>query len=71
MHPCRLECRIPAAHAPRCKGIVPRFTAFCDTLYEEILAARDRLRSESVLATIEQHRSGHRFPLHFFYPQAR
>ncbi|MCB1632476.1 MAG: NUDIX hydrolase [Pseudomonadales bacterium] len=39
--------------------------------YEEILAARDRLRSESVLATIEQHRSGHRFPLHFFYPQAR
>ena len=39
--------------------------------YEEILAARDRLRSESVLATIEQHRSGRRFPLHFFYPQAR
>ncbi len=39
--------------------------------YEEILAARDRLRSESVLATLEQHRSGHRFPLDFFYPQAR
>ena len=38
--------------------------------YEEILAERARLRSESVLATIEQHRAGHRFPLHFFYPQA-
>jgi ADP-ribose pyrophosphatase YjhB (NUDIX family) len=37
--------------------------------YEEILAARDRLRSESVLATIEQHRAGRRFPLDYFYPQ--
>ncbi len=39
--------------------------------YAEILAARGRLRSESVLATIEQHRSGRRFPLDFFYPHAR
>ena len=38
--------------------------------YEEILAERARLRSESVLATIEQHRAGHRFPLHYFYPPA-
>ena len=37
--------------------------------YREIIDNRARLRSESVLATIEQHRSGHRFPLHFFYPQ--
>ena len=33
MQPCRRGGRTPAAHAPRCKGIVPRFTAFCDTLY--------------------------------------
>jgi len=39
--------------------------------YEEVLASRARLRSESVLATIEQHRAGHRFPLHFFYPPTR
>ena len=39
--------------------------------YEEILAQRTRLRSESVLATIEQHRQGHRFNLDFFYPQTR
>lgn len=39
--------------------------------YEEVLAARDRLRSESVLATIEQHRSGRRFSLDFFYPRHR
>ena len=38
--------------------------------YQEIIDSRARLRSESVLATIEQHRAGHRFPLHFFYPQA-
>ena len=38
--------------------------------YEEILAERARLRSESVLATLEQHRAGHRFPLHYFYPRA-
>ena len=37
--------------------------------YQEIIDSRARLRSESVLATIEQHRSGHRFPLNFFYPQ--
>lgn len=37
--------------------------------YEEILGARERLRSDSVLATIEQHRSGRRFALDFFYPQ--
>ncbi|MBK7521085.1 MAG: NUDIX hydrolase [Gammaproteobacteria bacterium] len=37
--------------------------------YRDIIDNRARLRSESVLATIEQHRSGHRFPLHFFYPQ--
>jgi hypothetical protein len=36
MHPCRLECRIPAAHAPRCEGIAPRFTAFCDTLSQPL-----------------------------------
>ena len=35
--------------------------------YEEILAQSARLRSESVLATIEQHRAGHRFALDFFY----
>jgi len=39
--------------------------------YEEVLANRARLRSESVLATIEQHRAGHRFPLLFFYPPTR
>ena len=44
--------------------IAPRWMS-----YEEIVAARARLRSESVLATIEQHRAGHRFPLHYFYPQ--
>jgi ADP-ribose pyrophosphatase YjhB (NUDIX family) len=44
--------------------IAPRWLS-----YGEILASRARLRSESVLATIEQHRAGHRFPLHFFYPQ--
>jgi len=38
--------------------------------YEEILDARPRLRSESVIATIEQHRSGRRFALDFFYPPA-
>jgi 8-oxo-dGTP pyrophosphatase MutT (NUDIX family) len=37
--------------------------------YEEILAASQRLRSESVLATIEQHRAGHRFALDYFYPR--
>ncbi len=37
--------------------------------YQEIIESRARLRSESVLATIEQHRGGHRFPLNFFYPQ--
>lgn len=37
--------------------------------YEEILENLSRLRSESVLATIEQHRSGRRFPVNaFFYP---
>ena len=37
--------------------------------YEDIIANRARLRSESVLATIEQHRSGRRFPIDtFFYP---
>lgn len=43
--------------------IAPRWLS-----YEEVLANRARLRSESVLATIEQHRAGHRFPLHYFYP---
>jgi 8-oxo-dGTP pyrophosphatase MutT (NUDIX family) len=37
--------------------------------YAEIVAAPGRLRSESVLATIEQHRAGHRFPLDYFYPR--
>jgi len=37
--------------------------------YEDIVAAPGRLRSESVLATIEQHRAGHRFPLDYFYPR--
>mgnify|MGYP003338730453 CR=1 FL=1 len=37
--------------------------------YEEIAADPARLRSESVMATIEQHRSGRRFPVEgFFYP---
>jgi 8-oxo-dGTP pyrophosphatase MutT (NUDIX family) len=37
--------------------------------YAEVLANRERLRSESVLATIEQHRSGRRYPIEgFFYP---
>ena len=37
--------------------------------YEEIVSDPSRLRSESVLATIEQHRSGRRFPVDaFFYP---
>ena len=37
--------------------------------YEQVLANRERLRSESVLATIEQHRSGRRYPIEgFFYP---
>ena len=44
--------------------IGPRWLAF-----EEILARRAELRSESVLATLEQHRSGRRFPLDFFYPR--
>jgi 8-oxo-dGTP pyrophosphatase MutT (NUDIX family) len=39
--------------------------------YEEIVADPARLRSESVLATIEQHRTGRRFPVDaFFYPPA-
>lgn len=38
--------------------------------YEEIVARPTRLRSESVLATIEQHRAGHRFALDYFYPRA-
>jgi ADP-ribose pyrophosphatase YjhB (NUDIX family) len=37
--------------------------------YEEIVAEPSRLRSESVLATIEQHRSGRRYPLDFLYPR--
>ena len=37
--------------------------------YEEIVADLSRLRSESVLSTIEQHRSGKRFALDYFYPQ--
>lgn len=38
--------------------------------YEAVLANRERLRSESVLATIEQHRSGRRYPIAgFFYPE--
>jgi 8-oxo-dGTP pyrophosphatase MutT (NUDIX family) len=42
----------------------------CWMSYEEIKENRARLRSESVLATVEQHRSGLRFPLHFFYPHS-
>jgi ADP-ribose pyrophosphatase YjhB (NUDIX family) len=39
--------------------------------YEEIVADPTRLRSESVLATIEQHRAGRRFPVDaFFYAPA-
>lgn len=39
--------------------------------FEEITADTSRLRSESVLATIEQHRAGRRFPIDaFFYPRA-
>lgn len=37
--------------------------------YEELLERKADLRSESVMATIEQHRSGRRFSLDFFYPQ--
>jgi ADP-ribose pyrophosphatase YjhB (NUDIX family) len=37
--------------------------------YDEIVAEPSRLRSESVLATIEQHRSGLSFPLTYFYPR--
>ena len=37
--------------------------------HEEILERRADLRSESVLATIGQHRSGRRFPLDYFYPR--
>jgi ADP-ribose pyrophosphatase YjhB (NUDIX family) len=38
--------------------------------YEEIVADLSKLRSESVLATIEQHRSGVSFPADtFFYPR--
>lgn len=40
----------------------------CWLSYEEIIARSADLRSESVLATIEQHRCGRRFPLHYFYP---
>ena len=36
--------------------------------YEDIVANSTQLRSESVLATIEQHRSGRRFALDYFYP---
>jgi 8-oxo-dGTP pyrophosphatase MutT (NUDIX family) len=36
--------------------------------YEEVVARRAELRGDSVLATIEQHRAGHRFPLHYFFP---
>jgi ADP-ribose pyrophosphatase YjhB (NUDIX family) len=43
--------------------IAPRWLS-----YDEIVADPSRLRSESVLATIEQHRAGHRFPLNYFYP---
>lgn len=39
--------------------------------YEEIIAESSRLRSESVLATIEQHRTGRRYPVDgFFYASA-
>lgn len=31
--------------------------------YEEILALRDRMRSELVIRTIEQYRDGHRYPM--------
>lgn len=45
--------------------IAPRWLS-----YAEIIGDAARLRSESVLATIEQHRSGVRFPLgEFFYPR--
>ena len=60
----------PRSHDPRQvldQGILgPRWMR-----YEEIIADPSRLRSESVLATIEQHRSGRRFPVEgFFYPRA-
>jgi 8-oxo-dGTP pyrophosphatase MutT (NUDIX family) len=42
----------------------------CWLSYEEITARSAELRSESVLATIHQHRAGHRFDLHYFYPGA-
>jgi len=37
--------------------------------YEELIERSEQLRSESVMATIEQHRSGRRFALDFFYPE--
>lgn len=56
--------RHDAARALDAEIIGPRWLS-----HAEILARRADLRSESVLATIEQHRSGRRFPLDFFYPR--
>ena len=38
--------------------------------YAEILERQQDLRSESVMASIQQHRSGRRYDLDYFYPQA-
>ena len=58
----------PVRHHPELKLdreiIAPRWLS-----YEQIVAEPHRLRSESVLATIEQHRAGRRFALDFLYPR--
>ena len=58
----------PLSHEPDhrldAEIIAPHWLSFA-----EILDRRAQLRSESVLATIEQHRAGRRFTLDYFYPQ--
>jgi len=58
----------PVRHHPE-RALEPGILGARWLSYEEIVAAPGRLRSESVLATIEQHRAGRCFPLQFFYPQ--
>lgn len=58
----------PDRHDPA-RGLDPGILGPRWLRYEEITENPSRLRSESVLATIEQHRSGRRFPVDgFFYP---
>ena len=35
--------------------------------YDEIVALKDKMRSELVIKTIDQYREGHRYPLEFIY----